>query len=246
MLTSDVQAAQTFYAGVLGWSFADSGHTDMDYRIINAGANSVGGLMAITKPMADNGAAPTWLGYVAVDDVDQTVAGIGARGGHVLMPAMDIPMVGRIAMVADPQRVPFYVMKPQGTGKSLAFADDIPRVGHCAWNELQTSDPSAAWAFYGDLFGWKQDGEMDMGPMGKYQFIRHGGLLGAIMQNSEEMGAPRWNQYFRVADIDAAKMAVETGGGRVVNGPHEIPGGDYSMNCVDPQGAAFGLVGSRR
>ena len=59
------------------------------------------------------------------------------------------------------------------------------------------------------------------------------------------MGPPHWNTYFRVADIDAAKTAVEAAGGQVVQGPHEIPGGDFSMNCIDPQGAAFGLVGGR-
>jgi len=245
LLTSDAEAAQTFYASVLGWSFADSGQSAMDYRIINAGANSVGGLMAITKDMAQGGAMPTWLGYIAVDNVDAVAAEVEARSGRTLMPAMDIPMVGRIAMVADPQGAPFYIMKPQGTGKSLAFADDMPRVGHCAWNELQTSNPAAAWAFYGDLFGWRQDGEMDMGPMGKYQFIRHGTMIGAIMPASAEMGPPRWNQYFRVEDIDAAKVAVQDSGGRIMNGPDEIPGGDFSMNCIDPQGAPFGLVGGR-
>src|SRR3546814_12168106 len=88
--------------------------------------------------MADHGARPTWLGYIAVEDVDASVAEIEARGGRVLMPAMDIPMVGRIAMVADPHGAPFYVMKPHGTGKSLAFADDYPRPGHWAWNELRS------------------------------------------------------------------------------------------------------------
>jgi len=213
--------------------------------VAQAGENSVGGLMAITRDMADHGAQPTWLGYIAVDDVDAAVAAAQARGGSVQMPATDIPMVGRIAMVADPQGAPFYVMKPQGEGKSLAFSDDRPRPGHCAWNELRTSDQAGAWKFYGELFGWRQDGEMDMGPMGKYQFIRHGAVLGAMMPASAGKGPPRWNQYFRVESIDAAKAAVEAGGGKVLQGPDEIPGGDFSMNCVDPQGAAFGLVGAR-
>ena len=246
LLTSDADAAQSFYTSVLGWSYADSGQPQMDYRIVNAGENSVGGMMPITPDMAAQGAAPIWLGYIAVDDVDATVADLQQRGGSVQMPAMDIPMVGRIAMVTDPQGAPFYVMKPQGSGKSLAFADDCPRPGHCAWNELQTSDQPGAWAFYGEMFGWQQDGEMDMGPMGKYQFIRHGGVLGAIMPGSAEMGPPRWTQYFRVENVDTAKSAVEAGGGKVVNGPDEIPGGDFAMNCIDPQGAAFGLVGGRR
>lgn len=246
LLTTDADAAQTFYGAVLGWTFADSGAPGVDYRIVNAGDNSVGGIMALTPEMQQNGARPTWLGYIAVEDVDATVTAVERRGGTVHMPAMDMPMAGRIAMVADPQGAPFYVMKPQGQGKSLAFADDCPRVGHCAWNELMTSDQSAAWGFYGDLFGWRQDGEMDMGPMGKYQFIRHGAVLGAIMPASPEMGPPHWNQYFRVEDIDKAGAAIEAGGGQVVNGPMEIPGGDFSLNAVDPQGALFGLVGSRR
>lgn len=244
LLTSDTTAAQSFYANILGWRFSDSGQTEVDYRIIHAGPHSVGGLMEITPEMAEHGARPTWLGYIAVEDTDTSVAQLEKRGGRVLMPAMDISDVGRIAMVADPQGAPFYVMKPVGRGKSMPFADDCPRPGHCAWNELATSDQNAAWHFYGEMFGWRQDGEMDMGPMGKYQFIRHGSVIGAIMpaNNSDR---PHWTQYFRVNDIDAAKAAVEAGGGKVLAGPHEVPGGDLVLNCIDPQGAMFGLVGGR-
>ncbi|WP_380880126.1 VOC family protein [Sphingomonas sp. DBB INV C78] len=245
LLTSDAAAAQSFYALILGWHFADSGQQAMDYRIINAGPNSVGGVMEITPDMAKHGAKPVWLGYIAVDDVDDMVTKITGRGGKTVMPAMDIPMVGRIAMVADPQGAPFYIMKPQGEGKSIAFADDCPRPGHCAWNELATTDQPAAWSFYGDLFGWAKEGEMDMGPMGKYEFIRHGSVIGAMMPAAIKPDAPRWTQYFRVENIDTAKAAVEAGGGSITDGPDEIPGGDFSMNCVDPQGAHFGLVGGR-
>ena len=245
LLTNDAAASEAFYEGVLGWRIVDSGHTEMDYRIINAQENAVGGLMPINHEMDQNGARPTWLGYIAVDDVDAAVADIGVMGGRVLMPAMDIAMVGRIAMVADPQGAPFYVMRPMGGGKSLAFSEDFPRPGHCAWNELHTPDQPGSWTFYSGLFGWKQDGEMDLGPMGPYQLIRHGGMIGAMMSTDPVNHAAAWHQYFRVVDIDAAKADIERLGGRVVQGPDEIPGGDYSMNCIDPQGAAFGLVGGR-
>jgi len=244
LLTSDADAAQRFYGDVVGWTFADSGQTDMDYRIGSAGDHAVCGMMGITPEMAGHGARPAWLGYVAVDDVDKCVASIEQGGGKLLMPAMDIDGVGRFAMVTDPQGAPFYVMRPM-EGDSLAFAYDQPRVGHCAWNELVTSDQESAWHFYGVRFGWVKDGEMDMGPMGSYDFIRHGAVLGAMMTGTPEMGPPRWNQYFRVGDIDVAKATVEAGGGSVVNGPMEIPGGDFAMNGIDPQRAHFGLVGPR-
>lgn len=248
LLTSDADTAQDFYAKITGWTYADSGQTGMDYRIVNKGENSVGGLMPITPAMADHGARPMWLGYIAVDDVDASVEGITGMGGSVWMQATDIPNVGRIAMVTDPGGAPFYFMKPASSeGESLAFSYDVPREGHCAWNELMTPDQDLAWAFYGKHFGWTKDGAMEMGPeMGTYDFVRHGEfVLGAMMKASPEWGPPRWNQYFRVPDIDAAKAIVEANGGAITNGPMEIPGGEYAMNCIDPQGAHFGLVGKR-
>ncbi len=246
LLTSDADAAQRFYGDVVGWTYADSGNSAVDYRIGSAGEHGVCGLMAITPEMAEHGARPTWLGYIAVDDVDRCVESVEHGGGKTLMPAMDMPDVGRIAMVTDPQGAPFYVMKPSGEGESLAFAYDCPRTGHCAWNELITSDQAEAWHFYGVRFGWVKDGEMDMGAMGTYDFIRHGSVLGAMMTGTPEMGPPHWNQYFRVPDIDAAVEAIGAGGGQVINGPMEIPGGDFALNGIDPQGAHFGLVGSRK
>ncbi|HEX7822188.1 MAG TPA: VOC family protein [Sphingobium sp.] len=249
LLTGDADAAQAFYGKVIGWTVADSGQPGMDYRIVNAGGASVGGLMGITPDMAAKGARPAWLGYVAVDDVDKVVESIAHGGGNVAMPATDIPNVGRIALVTDPQGAHFYVMKPIGEGTSLAFSYDIPRDGHVAWNELVTSDQTAAWHFYGVRFGWTKDGEMEMGALGTYDFIRHhsptGGVIGAIFTGTAEMGPPHWNQYFRVPDIDVAKAAVESLGGSVINGPMEIPGGDFALNGIDPQGAHFGLVGKR-
>lgn len=246
LLTSDSDAAQEFYGKVLNWTFADSGTEGVDYRIISAGEHGVGGMMTITADMAQHGAKPVWLGYITVDNVDTCIESVEHGGGKVMMSGHDIPGVGRIAMVTDPQGAPFYVMKPSGEGKSLAFADDEPRVGHCAWNELVTSDQAEAWHFYGVRFGWVKDGEMPMGDMGTYDFIRHGGVIGAVMPAMPDMGPPHWNFYHRVADIDVAKSAVEANGGTVINGPMEIPGGDFAMHAVDPQGARFNLVGARK
>ncbi|MGE0315278.1 MAG: VOC family protein [Lautropia sp.] len=252
LLTSDADAAQRFYGAVVGWRYADSGQTSVDYRIIHAKDEGVGGLMQITDDMRAGGARPIWLGYVLVDDVDAAVGKATAAGGAVQMPAMDMPNVGRIAMVADAQGAPFYLMRPIPPAdapdkESKAFALTEPMDGHCAWNELVTSDPDAAIGFYTGLCGWRQEGEMDMGPMGKYRFFHHGpAMIGAVMRKPAEMPVSMWGFYFRVADIDAAHDAIVAGGGQVILGPQEIPGGEFSINGIDPQGAAFGLVGKRR
>jgi uncharacterized protein len=254
LLTSDADAAGDFYGKVVGWTSASSGQPGVDYRFFSSGDGSdmqdgVGGYMAITPEMAQGGARPAWIGYIAVDDVDARAAAITDAGGNVLMPAMDLEGVGRMAMVADPQGAPFYIMKGASDDTSYSFASTDPKVGHCAWNELSTTDPEAAKSFYGGTFGWVQDGDMDMGPLGKYEFWWDGErrfMLGAVMPKMPEMPVSAWSFYFRVPDIDAAVETIKTNGGTLLMEPIEIPGGDFSLNALDPQGAAFGLVGARK
>lgn len=252
LLTDDPDAAQAFYGDVIGWQFANSDQPGMDYRILLAAddetgeAHGVGGMMALDEGMRAGGARPVWLGYVGVDDVDATVEAIAGAGGAVRMPPSDIPDVGRIAMVIDPEGAPFYVMRGSSDEVSRAFASDRPRPGHCAWNELTTGDPLGAWEFYGGRFGWTKDGEMPMGDLGAYEFIRHGGTIGAIMPKPPDMAEPLWSFYFRVPDIDRAVDRISLGGGRILNGPDEIPGGELIIKALDPQRALFALIGSGR
>jgi len=251
LCTDDADAAGHFYGAILGWRITDSGQPGMDYRILQARDEDtgewrpIGGLMPLSEEMKQGGASPVWLGYIGVDDVDQSVARVIELGGKVRMPATDIPDVGRLAMVTDPQGTPFYVMRGHSDDTSLAFASDRPRVGHCAWNELATTNSDAAKAFYFEAFGWTKDGEMDMGPMGAYEFIRHNGVIGAIMPKPDDMPVSMWHYYFRPANIDAAIKAITDNGGQVLHGPDEIPGGDFIVKGVDPQGTVFALVGSR-
>ena len=259
LLTPDMQAAKDFYGPLLGWRFVDSGNNH--YHLIentNPGEpHACGGALPLSAEMQAGGAHPGWLGYIGVENVDASLERLCAAGASVLMPAWDIPDVGRLALLSDPQGIPFYIMRGASTETSHAFAFDRPRVGHCAWNELVTPDPDAAWAFYGAEFHWQKDGEMDMGPdMGTYQFIRHtfirqtkaheGGMIGAMMPLPDGVPQGQWNFYFRVADIDAAIKQLTATGGQVINGPDEIPGGDFSLLALDPQGGYFALVGARK
>jgi uncharacterized protein len=251
LITSDADAAGAFYEQVVGWTSVKSDQPGMDYRFFFAGDGSnpdegVGGYMAITEEMAAGGAQPAWVGYICVDDVDASVDSISRAGGVVYMPAMDLEGVGRMAMVTDPQGALFYVMRGASDETSHAFAKYAPKIGHGAWNELATTDTVAAWDFYKQLFGWSKDGEMDMGRLGKYEFIKSDVVIGALMPKVPEDPMPHWIVYFRVADIDAAVEAIKANGGSITFGPDEIPGGEFSLKGIDPQGAHFALVGARK
>ena len=251
LMTPDAEASKRFYDAVVGWKVSEPAPEFQGYRMIGrSDGGSAGGVLPLTAEMQQHGARPTWLVYVGVDDVDAAATAIEHAGGKVLMPAFNIPNVGRIALVADPQGAPFYVMKPtppadRPNAQSDVFSVDQPQ--HVRWNELSTTDQDAAIAFYTGQFGWGQEGDMDMGEMGKYRFIQNRGTtIGAVMKKPPQIPVSSWTFYIGVDDIDRSAEAVKSGGGRVVNGPMEIPGGEYSLNAIDPQGASFGLVGPRK
>jgi predicted enzyme related to lactoylglutathione lyase len=243
LMTSDVGAAARFYGEVVGWSMSPAGSPGMDYRQWSIRGATVAGAMAIPEDAAANGMRPLWLGYLNVADVDASVAQIVGAGGASHMPPWDIPGVGRIAMVADPQGAAFYVMAPIGEGTSPSFMPGQP--GHGGWNELHSSDWRASLDFYGRQFGWERSEAVDMGPLGTYQLFNAGGDAIGGMMNSAASPRPMWLYYFNVDDIHAAKARVESAGGVVLNGPHEVPGGDWVVHAQDPQGAMFALVAAK-
>ena len=251
LITPDPDASKRFYDAVVGWTIEAQPSGAMDYRMIgrNDGGHA-GGVMRMTEDMQRRGSRPCWLGYLHVSDVDAAVRAVQDDGGSSFMPPWDIPGVGRIAMVADPDGAPFYVMTPtppagQPNAVSDVFSMDRPQ--HVRWNELAAADDDRAIDFYGRHFGWRQEGAMDMGEMGQYRFLYRGDtMIGAVSPKPPQMPQAAWTFYFGVDDIGRAAKALANEGGRIVMGPMEIPGGEYSLDAFDPQGAHFGLVGPRR
>jgi uncharacterized protein len=253
LLTTDADAAAEFYGKVVGWTSAASGQPGMDYRFFSSGDGSdpvdgVGGYMAITPEMAAH-CAPAWVGYIAVDDVDASADSITQAGGNILMPAMDIDGVGRMAMVTDPQGAPFYIMRGASNETSHSFAATEPKLGHCAWNELASDDPEGAITFYADQFGWAAAGEMDMGDMGAYRFLQASAerfLIGAVYQKVEADPQSNWLFYFRVTNLGNAMATIKALNGQIHMEPVPVPEStDFSMIAYDPDGAPFGLIGPR-
>jgi len=245
LLTSDPDAAAAFYGDVLGWTARDSGQPGVDYRMFSMREVAVGGLMKLPAGAGQMGVHPCWLGYISVADVDHCVARIVAAGGVEHMPAMEIPGIGRIAMVADPQGASFYVMKPIGTGPATSFAPGS--AGHGGWHELHAADWESALAFYSAQFGWQKCGALDMGAMGTYlQFNFGSGAMVGGMMNDPAALRPHWIFVFNVDDIDLASQRLAAGGGQVLMQPHQVPTGQWVMHARDPQGARFALLAPSR
>jgi predicted enzyme related to lactoylglutathione lyase len=140
----------------------------------------------------------------------------------------------------DPQGAVFSVYEP---ASPPPHPEGDPEMGEISWNELYTTDAAAAVAFYGELFGWRERNAMDMGPMGKYHIFGRDRDMGGMMNKPKEMAQvpPHWGFYFRVPSVEEGAEKVKANGGKILNGPMDVPGGSRVVNCMDPQGAAFSL-----
>lgn len=244
LMTTDTKGATAFYTRVVGWQAADAGQPGMEYTLLKAGGNNAAGLMTLPREACDAGARPGWIGYVGVDDLDAMLVRLTQAGGAVHRPAMDIPGIGRLAVVADPQNATFCLFQPSGPGEPAAAAPATP--GTIGWHELMAVDGDNAFAFYAGLFGWTRDEAIDMGPMGRYQlFAVDGKAIGGMMTKPPAVPAPFWSYYVQVDGIASALERLKAAGGHVVNGPMEVPGGAWVLQAVDPQGAMFSLVGPK-
>ncbi len=240
LLTSDVEGARKFYGEVIGWKWTPHAAVPA-YSLFGLGDAQLGGMMAM--PWEASVHKPAWLGYVHVEDVVGTVAAAQRDGAKVTVPPTEIPGVGHFLHVRRSTGRTDLCDEAHAAGAlSESFA---AKVGHCQWNELVTSDPVAAAAFYVKHMGWEKGDVMSMGPMGDYQFLIGGGTrFGAVMKRAA--GDPLWRYYFGVDDIDRATRAIASHGGQLRGEPQPLPGGGFAAAALDPQGAEFGVAGPRK
>jgi predicted enzyme related to lactoylglutathione lyase len=242
LMTTDMAAAQSFYGDVIGWKGRDGGHDDFVYTLLGVDGTGVAGVMKLPKEAVDSGVKPSWMGYVAVDDLDESVAKLIALGGRLHRDPQEIPGVGRFAIASDPQGAAFVLFLPN-EGSEPPPGPTPDKVGFAGWRELMAVDGEAAFAFYAELFGWTKDQALDMGEMGVYQtFVAQGESTGGVMTKPAGVPAPFWTYYFLVDGIGTAIARIKAAGGTVINGPMEVPGGRWIVQALDPQGAVFALL----
>ncbi|MFE4107159.1 VOC family protein [Almyronema epifaneia] len=102
LTTSDASAAKQFYQTLFGWQVKDGPINGMDYSVFSLQGQDMGGIMPV-PPDAPSGFAPQWGVYITVNDVDATAKQAAELGGKVCLEPMNIPDVGRFAMIQDPQ-----------------------------------------------------------------------------------------------------------------------------------------------
>jgi predicted enzyme related to lactoylglutathione lyase len=234
--TTDQAAAKAFYGSLFGWTYDDQPMPPSGvYSMAKLGEDNVAAIAPQSPELAAAGAPPMWNTYLAVDSADDAVSKVEAAGGQVAMAPFDVMDAGRMAFVLDP------------TGAAVAFwqagqhigASLVNEPGTLAWNELITTDPAAAAAFYGQVLGLTTS-VIDLGA-GDYTLLEVNGQMVGGTTTPQMPGTPNhWHVYFAVADADASVAKVTELGGSVLAEPFDTPVGRMAV-VTDPQGSVFSL-----
>jgi hypothetical protein len=238
LASPDVAAAQAFYGPLLGWTFEESGAEYGGYVMARTDGHDAAGI----GPLQDPTQPPAWTLYFASEDADATATAVQQAGGTVLVEAFDVPAKGRMAIAADPSGAAFGIWQAGGS----IGAEIVNTPGSLVWEDLRSTQPDAAAAFYQAVFAHRVTPMPEAGPDYGTFALGDGGLADAMGGIGGMMGAPEgtpshWLVYFGVADTDAAVAETTPLGGTVLAPAFDTPYGRMAA-MRDPAGAVFWVV----
>jgi predicted enzyme related to lactoylglutathione lyase len=245
--TKDVEGSKSFYGEIFNWKFESSAGNP--YIHIKAGDEMIGGMRQMGT---DEPQPPSWLGYIGVDDVAATVSSITGAGGKVLVPTTQLENVGTFAVTADPTGAVFAPWKSARPGEDVEH-QEMPKPYTFCWDELMSTDPSAAAAFYEKVFGWKPR-PIDMGGGMTYTLLDRPGVTnvkgdqgsaGGVMKSPEGVPFSFWLVYVGVDDCDKVSERAARLGAKVTVPPTDIPNVGRFACWLDPQQAGIAILQPR-
>ena len=236
-LAADIPAAMAFYGELFGWTFETN--PDASFAVAHLRGREVAGIGSRTAAGPEVDAA--WITNVAVDSADAAAERTTAVGGALVAGPMDMAPAGRLSVLSDPGGAVFCAWEPL----ARKGAELVNEPSAWAMSLLRTTEPDAAAAYYGAMFGWEPEA------FGPVSLLRLPGFVGgepsqpvprdvvAALQPCDEAPA-RWAVDFWIADADAAAATAERAGGRVLEPPVDA---DPFRRAVlaDPEGAAFSV-----
>jgi uncharacterized protein len=234
----DIAQAREFYGNVFDWTVQPGGPETGGYSVAELDGRGVAGI----GPKMGPPESPTmWMTYLATSDADATAGKIKAAGGQLVVEAMDVMDVGRMAVAMDPAGCVFGIWQARAFPGTQVSGEP----GAMRWNEQMSRDFERSKAFYAAVFGYEY-ADMSGDGFSYATFTVDGREVGGI--GDLHAGVPAdtpagWRVYFGVTDTDASVARVEANGGSVIREPVDHPYGRLST-VADNQGAVFSLLGA--
>lgn len=236
LLTDDPALVKLFYAALFDWEYVETIAMGRPYTLVRSGGQFIAGIARGQRRVLHEPNAQ-WLSFLSVADVDKAAQATAAAGGSVLLAPLDVPRVGRAAVVTDPQGAPLGLLR-------ASFGDPAdtpaPVLHRFLWTEAMVRDPDAAARFYSTLAGFEVLNH-DQGDA-PFRVLKAGGRERAgVMRMPFAKMNPIWLPSVMVADPAASAQRAATLGGRVLVAPRmDVRAGSVAL-IVDPGGAVLAL-----
>jgi predicted enzyme related to lactoylglutathione lyase len=238
LMTRDVNAAKRFYGGLFGWQFENTKRGDHPYVIARLGADPVAGIVDVSS-LPD--AAPQWISFMAVPDVEKTVALVRFGGGKVLAEPREVASIARAAVVSDPQGAPLGLAQLHREIRGVVDPAQ-PVASRFFWQEYLAGDAARALDFYKRLAGYEAavtDARLGV----EYHVLRtttrpRAGLF-QLPESSDVL--PTWLPYVFVQDPAGLSTQVVQLGGRILLPADPARRNGSLVVIADPGGAPLAL-----
>lgn len=235
LVTEDPDAVKPFYAALFGWQFEEGRALGAPYTLVKSGGQYIAGISKTRRPQPDQPVSQ-WLSFMSVADVDRAVEQTRGAGGSLVAGPLDLPNVGRGAVVLDPDGAPLGLLR-----SSIGDPADTaaPALNRFLWTEHLSRDPQASADFYAALAGFEVR-KVDFGGRPYWLLVR-GRERAALLRNPIAVDRPIWLPYIRVEDPAASAARAAQLGGRVLLAPRaELRNGTLAL-IADPTGAMLAL-----
>lgn len=232
----DQQAALDFYGTLFGWSGEIGPPENGGYSVCMHQGHPVAGIMS--SQQMDQPVPPSWTTYLCTADADATEEAVKSHGGHVIIPSTDVMDLGRMLVAADPTGAVFGVWEP----RKFIGAGTVNEPGALVWNELDSTDPAAAFSFYSRVFDMTTDPMP--GAEGYLAVKVKGRTIGGckkLDENTPPGAGSHWLVYFAVVDVDRTVDKLTQLGGTVIRPPFDMVAGRMAV-VTDPQRAPFAVI----
>jgi len=236
LLTNDVAGTKRFYGELFNWEFEGKPSDDSLYATIKINGTPIGSVVYL-KRSDEKVSESRWLSYLSVPDVDRAAGHVRQGGGVVLKKPRDFPDRGRIAIVRDPQGAMLALFRADGGDPP----DSDLAKGKWMWNELWTTDVTAAITFYKTLAGFKHE-TIDTSMGETYRQLKLADRIRAgVVPIPWKDVKPNWLPYVAVSDISATVAHAKALGGKVLLEPDDTIRDDSVAVIADPSGAALAI-----
>ncbi|MDP2562615.1 VOC family protein [Psychrobium sp. 1_MG-2023] len=234
------QVAKDFYSQLFNWQAVDQPiGDDMFYTMMQLNGKTVAAMYQMMPEHAEQGVKTHWLSYIAVDDVDASIAKAKTLNAEIVIGPHNVMNAGRMAVIHEPDGAYFAIWQGQeNAGIELRDVNNT-----LCWSELASKDSAKSKTFYHDLLNWQYT-DKDVEGMSYCEVTAGETSHAGLMEMTSEWGEipPHWMPYFAVESCDDIVAKAQFLGATICVPTTEIPGiGRFSV-INDPQKATFSVI----